>query len=108
MKKSRLLKVAGFAATQIKNDEKIHHKFFAFFRMGKAFLTRRYNLSFLNILMGSLIMLYLLSPLDFIPELALGPFGLIDDFGIFIFGFKFFDKEIIKFMAWEKQSKELI
>ena len=30
--------------------------------------------------------IYVVSPLDFIPEAALGPFGLIDDFGALVVG----------------------
>jgi uncharacterized membrane protein YkvA (DUF1232 family) len=37
-----------------------------------------------------LAVLYVLSPIDFIPEIALGPFGLVDDIGILLLGLEAF------------------
>ncbi len=35
-------------------------------------------------------LLYVLSPIDFIPEIVFGPIGVIDDMGIFIAALEFF------------------
>ena len=49
--------------------------------------------------------MYFIFPLDFIPEIAFGPFGLIDDVGILMFGIKFLNKEISNFINWENSLK---
>jgi uncharacterized membrane protein YkvA (DUF1232 family) len=37
-----------------------------------------------------IMLIYLISPLDLIPELAFGPFGLIDDITVMLVGFQLF------------------
>jgi len=103
MKKRNLIKLAGYAVGQAKKDEKFHHLIFAFFRMIKAYLSRQYAINLFNIFVGIVILLYLLSPLDFIPEIAFGPFGLIDDLTIFILSMRLLNKEVVKYILWEKE-----
>lgn len=37
-----------------------------------------------------LAIFYILSPLDFMPEVILGPFGVLDDIGVFLLGLEAF------------------
>ena len=41
-------------------------------------------------LIPPLALLYVVSPVDFIPELLLGPFGVVDDIGVAILALEFF------------------
>ncbi|MFV0634512.1 YkvA family protein [Demequina sp.] len=47
--------------------------------------------------------LYTLTPVDFIPEIMLGPFGLIDDIGFWAFAFTLVNREKT---AWETQLRD--
>ena len=55
----------------------------------------------MNLFLGFVATLYIISPIDIIPEALFGPFSLIDDFGILLFGMKYFNKEVAKYLAWE-------
>ncbi|SZD73760.1 Uncharacterized conserved protein [Candidatus Ornithobacterium hominis] len=62
----------------------------------------------MNIIIGVVAALYAVSPLDFIPEIVAGPFGLLDDFFILGYGLKRINAEIENFLAWEDQQKKII
>lgn len=72
----------------------------AFIRMIKTAKKINYRMTYLNLIIGFFSIIYFIFPLDFIPEIVLGPFGLIDDFGI-----KFLNKEISNFINWENRLK---
>ena len=61
-----------------------------------------------HLILGVGAILYVLSPLDFIPEIALGPLGLVDDIAILAFAVNSIDKELRSFLAWEDQQRNII
>lgn len=104
MNKSKFFKVAGAAAMKAQQDKSFFDKVKAFFRMISAFRKKQYKPDLSNIVFGSLAVLYIVSPIDIIPEALFGPFGLIDDFGILMFGMKYFNKEVSNFLQWETNN----
>lgn len=105
MNKTKFFKLAGAAAMQAKEDKSFTSKVKASFRMAGNIAKRNYNPSWSNIAMTILPIIYIISPIDIIPELFFGPIGLLDDFGILMFGLKYFNKEIAKYMAWEFEQQ---
>ena len=63
-------------------------------------VTGKYKPRTRNILIGSAIVLYVLSPIDLIPGF------LLDDAAIVLIAMKYFSREIDRYLAWEKQQKE--
>ncbi len=59
-----------------------------------------------NLVLSIGAMLYLVSPLDFIPDFIVG--GLVDDIGILLWVFNNMRREIEEFLAWEDQHKTRI
>ena len=57
-----------------------------------------------SVLIPSLAIIYILSPLDIIPDWLLG-IGSLDDFGILALTLPFVLKELEKFLAWEQEQK---
>ena len=106
MNKSKFFKVAGAAAMKAQQDKSFFDKVKALPRMISAFRKKQYKPEFKNVLIGVVASLYIISPIDIIPEALFGPFGLIDDLGILMFGMKYFDKEIMKFLAWENINNQ--
>lgn len=106
MNKSKFFKVAGAAAMKAQQDKSFLDKVKAFPRLISAFRKKQYKPELSNLFMGIIAVVYILSPIDIIPEALFGPFGLIDDFGILMFGMKYFDKEIINFLQWEFNQKK--
>lgn len=101
MKKSRLLKVATLSAAQAQKDKSFFEKVKAFFAMLTDYRKGIYRPSIRNLILGIFAALYIISPIDIIPEALFGPFGLIDDFGILMFGMKYLNKEVTKYLAWK-------
>ncbi|MEO6729352.1 MAG: YkvA family protein [Candidatus Dojkabacteria bacterium] len=54
-----------------------------------------------------LSLIYILSPIDFIPELFLGPLGLIDDLGLVVFLLFYEGVKFIYNLRVEKNYKEI-
>ncbi|MFV0145399.1 YkvA family protein [Empedobacter falsenii] len=100
MKKSKFFKVAGAAAMAAQKDKSFFEKVKAFFSMLHDFRKGIYKPDMKNIILGLLATLYIISPIDLIPEALFGPFGLVDDFGILLFGMKYFNKEVLKYLSW--------
>lgn len=105
MKKSKFFKVAGAAAMEAQKDKSFLDKVKAFFRMLADYKKGNYKPETTNLVIGFLATLYIISPIDIIPEALFGPFGLVDDFGILLFGMKYFNKEIAKYLTWEASQK---
>lgn len=61
-----------------------------------------------NLFFGVVALAYLISPIDIIPEIIFGPFGLIDDFAILFFAIRRIEKEVINFLAWEETQKNIL
>jgi uncharacterized membrane protein YkvA (DUF1232 family) len=67
-------------------------------------LTGRYD-GLGRILLMGLATIYVISPLDFIPEIALGPIGLIDDAVVVAWIAGAILSETERFLAWEQIRK---
>lgn len=105
MKKSRFFKVAGAAAMAAQKDKSFFEKVRAFFNMLGDYKNGSYKPNNMNLFFGFLATIYIISPIDIIPEVLFGPFGLIDDFGILLLGMKYFNKEVLTYLTWkEKQN----
>lgn len=73
-------------------------------RMVRAYSQGHYKgLSRKTILIGVAVVLYLLSPLDLIPDFLVG-IGLLDDLSLMSWFVVQFREEIDKFIAWEGSS----
>ncbi|MGI9526425.1 MAG: YkvA family protein [Weeksellaceae bacterium] len=59
-------------------------------------------------LLGVGALIYVLSPLDFIPEVALGPLGLLDDIAILAFAANSINKELNSFLDWEESERDIL
>lgn len=101
MKKSKLFKLAGAAANEAYQDKSFSDRVRAFFRMLTTTRQGNYRPDYKNLLIAGFSLFYIISPIDLIPEALFGPFGLMDDFGILLFGMKYVKKEIAKFIEWE-------
>jgi len=101
MNKLKLIKLAGVVALHTKSaDGSIGNKAKAFSRLLIDTVTRKYTPRKRNILIGSAIIAYVLSPIDLIPGF------LLDDAAIVLIAMKYFSREIDRYLAWEKQQKE--
>lgn len=61
-----------------------------------------------HLILGIAAVIYVVSPLDFIPEVALGPLGLLDDIAILAFAVNSIDKELKNFLSWEQEQRDII
>lgn len=90
-------------------QEAIKHKGFlqkipAVFRMFKLYYKGEYKMKFTDVLLPALALVYVLSPIDIIPDFV--PFvGALDDLAILAFAIPLLMKEVDKFLLWESQSK---
>lgn len=101
MNKLKILKLAGVVALQTKSaDGSIGEKAKAFSRLLIDTVTGKYKPRRRNILIGSAIIAYVISPIDLIPGF------LLDDAAIVLIAMKYFSREIDRYLAWEKQRKE--
>ena len=73
-------------------------------RMVKKKKKGEYKMDFKSVLIPSLAIIYILSPLDIIPDWLLG-IGSLDDFAILALTLPFVLKELEKFLAWEQEQK---
>lgn len=77
---------------------------YAFARLLKAYAKGQYRaVSVGNVIMIIAALLYLVSPIDFIPDFLIG--GFIDDIGIIMWVFKKTREEIEFFLEWEDSQK---
>ncbi len=84
-----------------KKNTPITDKIKIFFRMVSKSISGIYSPNKWNLIIGILSVFYVISPLDFIPEIALGPIGLLDDAAILAFAYSKINKEINNFILWE-------
>ena len=61
-----------------------------------------------NIFIGLGAILYVISPIDIIPNFVLPFIGLMDDVVILAFALKYINKEVQNFLLWENQQREII
>ena len=74
-------------------------------RMVKAAKKGEYKLDTKSVLIPSLVIIYILSPLDIIPDWIPG-IGAIDDLGLLALTIPFIVKEVDKFLIWEEEQKQ--
>ena len=90
-------------------QEAIKHKGFiqkipAVFRMLKLYFKGEYKMKFIDILLPALALVYIISPIDVIPDF-IPVVGALDDLAILAFAIPLLMKEVDKFLLWEAQSK---
>ena len=73
-------------------------------RMVKTTKKGEYKMDYKSVLIPSLAIIYILSPLDIIPD-WIPVIGALDDFGILALTLPFVLKELEKFLAWEQEQK---
>lgn len=73
-------------------------------RMVKAAKKGDYKMDTKSVLIPSLVIIYILSPLDIIPDWIPG-IGALDDLGLLALTIPFIVKEVDKFLAWEEEQK---
>ncbi|MDO5655845.1 MAG: DUF1232 domain-containing protein [Flavobacteriaceae bacterium] len=61
-----------------------------------------------NIYIGLAAILYVISPIDLIPNFVFPVIGLMDDVMILAFGLKYINKEVQNFLLWEQKQKGII
>lgn len=101
MNKLKLMKLAGVVAMQAKSaDGSIGDKAKAFTRLIKNTVSGKYKPRTRNLLIGTAVIAYVLSPIDIIPMF------ILDDAAIVLIAMKYFSREIDRYLAWEKQRRE--
>lgn len=73
-------------------------------RMVKAAKRGEYKMSAKSLLIPSLTIIYILSPLDIIPD-WLPVIGALDDVALLTLTIPFIMKEVDRFLAWEEEQK---
>lgn len=76
-------------------------------RMVKAAKKGDYKMDVKSILIPSITIIYILSPLDIIPD-WIPVIGALDDFGLLALTIPFVMNELNKFIAWEEEQKSKI
>ena len=77
----------------------------AFIRMVRAYTSGQYKgIPTRSLLVGIAVLLYLLSPLDLIPDFLVG-IGLLDDLGVMSWFIIQFKDELDKFISWEQEQQ---
>lgn len=74
-------------------------------RMVKSIMSKNgYKPEFKNVILPALVMVYLISPLDFIPD-WIPVIGVFDDIALLAFAMPMLIAEAEKFIAWEASLK---
>lgn len=76
-------------------------------RMLKAWKNKTYKIPVQNIILPLLGLAYIISPLDFIPNITLPFIGLIDDFIVLSLIINRLLNEIDRFLLWEKEINKI-
>ncbi|MFD2244961.1 YkvA family protein [Pontibacter ruber] len=85
--------------------EQVKEVMYTFMRMVKAYSNGSYrDVSKKSMLIGVAVLLYLVSPLDLIPDF-IPVLGLMDDISLIAWFIDAFQKEITKFAAWETGTR---
>lgn len=100
MNKLKLFKLASIIGLQAKTSEmSATDNAKAFARMMIDTVSGKYKPKKRNLLIGSAVIAYVLSPIDLIPGFFL------DDAAIVMFALKYFGREINNYLEWEKGQK---
>lgn len=76
-------------------------------RMILSIINGNYKTKKRNFILAFITIIYVLSPIDFIPDFILG-LGLLDDVALILFALSRISKEIDKFVLWEKEKNNII
>ncbi|MBT2623153.1 MULTISPECIES: YkvA family protein [Chryseobacterium] len=90
--------------------EAINHKGFVkkipdIFRMVKYWKRGIYPMRSIDIILPMLGILYIISPIDLIPEVAVPVLGVLDDLAVLYLVIPKLIKEVDKFLLWEAEQK---
>lgn len=90
--------------------EAIKHKGFVkkipdIYRMLKMWRNGTYKMKTLDIILPLLGFLYVLSPIDLLPEMMIPVLGLADDFAVLALVIPKLIREVDKFLLWEAESR---
>lgn len=90
--------------------EAINHKGFIrkipdIFRMVKCWRKGIYPVKSIDIILPMLGVLYIISPIDLIPEIAVPVIGVLDDLAVLYLVIPKLIKEVDKFLLWEAGQK---
>ncbi|WP_294203458.1 YkvA family protein [Chryseobacterium sp. sg2396] len=90
--------------------EAISHKGFVqkipdIFRMVKMWRKGEYPMRSLDILLPLLGLLYVISPIDLLPEVAVPVIGVLDDLAVLSLAIPKLIREVDKFLLWEADRK---
>ena len=100
MNKAKLFKLAGIIGLQAKTSEmSASDNAKAFARMVIDTVSGKYKPKKRNILIGSAVIAYVLSPIDLIPGF------ILDDAAVVMFALKYFTRELNNYLEWEKKQK---
>lgn len=89
-------------------QEAIKHKGFlqkipAIYRMLKSWNKGAYKMKFTDILLPAIALIYVLSPIDLIPDF-IPVIGALDDLALLAFAIPLLIKEVDKFLLWEYEQ----
>jgi len=106
MKAKHVSDVVNIAGKVTKNKS-VMAKVPALLRMFKAAVQGKYRPGTKNLLIFILLVAYILSPIDLIPDFLIG-IGILDDVTIAFFALSKLFKEVDKFTAWEADQNQVI
>ena len=90
--------------------EAISHKGFVkkipdIFRMFRMWRKGVYPMRSVDIILPLIGLLYVISPIDFLPEIAVPVIGVLDDLAVLSLAIPKLIKEVDKFLLWEAERK---
>ena len=90
--------------------EAISHKGFVkkipdIFRMIKMWRKGSYPMRSIDIILPLIGLLYVISPIDLLPEVAVPVIGVLDDLAVLSLAIPKLVKEVDKFLLWEAEQK---
>lgn len=91
----------------VSKDKSFLTKIPQLFKMLRQSLQGKYKPGRKNIFIFSFLMLYLLSPIDLIPDFIIG-IGFLDDITIAFFALNKLFREVDKFTEWQKKKDSVI
>ncbi|MDR3273430.1 MAG: DUF1232 domain-containing protein [Flavobacteriaceae bacterium] len=106
MKVKHILNIVSIAK-RVSKDKSAVAKIPALFRMLKASAQGKYRSGRKNLIICVLLIIYIISPIDLIPDFLVG-IGILDDVAIAFFTLSKLFKEVDKFTEWEANQNTVI